>query len=466
MSDRKLVSVILIDDERDFNKCVTEIISKTLNTERVLLQSFAEGNEGFKQIEENCRRGIMTIAVIDIILPQINGDVLIEQAKFDKKDVLGFVISAHKTESELNSIAASKEWLEKIYCKPVNYQNFTNELVRYISQYVEREDSDLIESSSALDVGFDYGELDASLILHLKEEATEIKGLIRNTIESTLEAGKRLTEVKRLLPHGKFREWVEKETGFHYTSIAQFMRLWETFGNRRADIVNSGLNVTILYRLASDSVPEDFRQRVIKLSSSGKKISVKKLKQMRQVYDEGIAQKENESQEEVTVNVNTSADIDTTKTDKKPEKKPEIVNVIRKKRFIELGPHLLYCGHPTAREFSDRLPEDITFSIAFPMTSDWGERSSIFPSVYGLTETIFRNNAPQGEEEVAANLKFMRSGMKEFTYFQENILFAFLPYPKLLLMAHELELICWIAEPNLQRCDEIVKIWEENRASR
>jgi hypothetical protein len=84
---------------------------------------------------------------------------------------------------------------------------------------------------------FDYHILDADTANIVETRAKEIRGLIKRTaknIPSTgsghrIEIGEKLKEVKQLLPHGEFGQWLEIEFELAESTAQRFMRVAERF---------------------------------------------------------------------------------------------------------------------------------------------------------------------------------------------------------------------------------------------
>lgn len=109
--------------------------------------------------------------------------------------------------------------------------------------------------------------------------AVEIQ-VIQQTTRATVlsaacEIGKRLTEVKLGLPHGKWTEWLRENVECSEKQAQNMMRLWEEYGKNPNPQTYSGLSVS--QAIALLSAPEDVRADLIE-SGAAEEMSVRELK--------------------------------------------------------------------------------------------------------------------------------------------------------------------------------------------
>ena len=78
-------------------------------------------------------------------------------------------------------------------------------------------------------------------ILSLKEQAQNTAMLYY------IEIGKRLTEAKQLLPHGKWGQWLKEEVDFEKSTANNLMKIYEEFGNSNFPALgNLGYTKTVM----------------------------------------------------------------------------------------------------------------------------------------------------------------------------------------------------------------------------
>ncbi len=60
---------------------------------------------------------------------------------------------------------------------------------------------------------FDYGQLDVETRITVKQRTEEIKTLVRRSAQDIIDIGNKLIDVKAMLEHGEFGNWLDKEFG-------------------------------------------------------------------------------------------------------------------------------------------------------------------------------------------------------------------------------------------------------------
>ncbi len=119
--------------------------------------------------------------------------------------------------------------------------------------------------------------------------------------------------------------------------------------------------------------------------------------------------------------------------------------------------HLLYCGDPTSSRFQERLPDQVALSLAFP--SDRGKWPHSPSNIIGSALAWFTRY----EED--QDLQLVREAVERFLMISteggDSVVFSFLPDPKILLLAHELECRCFCAEPDPARCEAAITAWKK-----
>ncbi|MEO0014774.1 MAG: Response regulator receiver domain [Cyanobacteriota bacterium] len=106
-----LPSVLLIDDETDFQEAFAESLKDETKKNLFQLELASTGKQGLAIINNNNKQGRKTFAFIDIILPDILGDELVNKIGQNNQNIKGVLISAHKNNSELEQIRNKYNWL-------------------------------------------------------------------------------------------------------------------------------------------------------------------------------------------------------------------------------------------------------------------------------------------------------------------------------------------------------------------
>ena len=110
----------------------------------------------------------------------------------------------------------------------------------------------------------------------LAEHAAVIRRLGKRVLVDTIEIGKRLTEAKKIVGHGKWAEWLKKEFGWSADTALNFMRIFAESKSRNfrdLDIAPSAL-----YLLVKPSTPEAVRDEVLDRAEAGEVFTLKDVK--------------------------------------------------------------------------------------------------------------------------------------------------------------------------------------------
>lgn len=313
---------------------------------------------------------------------------------------------------------------------------------------------------------FDYASLDRTTAEFLLQETKEIKVLMKRTVEGIIETGERLQRVKKRLQHGEFMAWVENEIKCHYSTALHFMRVWETFGDQKEQIADAGINVSVLYLLSAPSMPEQLRTEIIDMAKSGNPVSFAEAKRLKKEYGDREINSSKTFENEITI-INTGVDSVSSEINSAKvysTQKQQIISVLPKPKFEtkfwSLGDNLLYCGSALASEFSNLLPQTVSLNIGFPDSQSWSQET-LFP--VSAKSTLLFHSIFQ-DLDIVTLKSIIKKSIELCTESEETIIFSFLPYPEMLLIATELKCRCLIAEPNLKRCQNIVSFWESTYA--
>lgn len=119
----------------------------------------------------------------------------------------------------------------------------------------------LIPSDAAMQLKYDYAQLDTPTGNTVRGAAIEIKAHAERAKSSMIIIGQKLTSVKALLQHGQFEDWCSVEFDMSQRTAQRMMAAAETFGDK-GDTV-SLLSDSAMYMLSAPSVPEAARVEVI-----------------------------------------------------------------------------------------------------------------------------------------------------------------------------------------------------------
>ena len=124
--------------------------------------------------------------------------------------------------------------------------------------------------------------------------AAEIRTFTASMLNNIIEIGRRMCEVKEMLPHGEFMTWVEANTGYSQSTANNFMRLFSEYGDRQGSLfgatVNSQTfaNLTYSKALALLALPSGEREEFVE-AHSVEEMTTKELKDAIRERDEAKA---------------------------------------------------------------------------------------------------------------------------------------------------------------------------------
>jgi hypothetical protein len=108
---------------------------------------------------------------------------------------------------------------------------------------------------------FSYQSLEAPIAKAVCEAATEIRVAEHSLRDGAIAIGRRLIQVKELLPHGEFGKWLKSEFGWAERTAQNYMRVAEAFGENPQRVADLPLHT--LYVIAAQ--PPSARNRVLEL---------------------------------------------------------------------------------------------------------------------------------------------------------------------------------------------------------
>ena len=445
-----LPSVLLIDDETDFQEAFAESLKAETKKKLFQLELASTGKQGLAIINKNKEQGKKTFAFIDIILPDLMGDELVKEIDRDNTNTKGILISAHKSNSELEQIRNKYSWLVDSISKPLD----KNELKNAVNTL-------FIDNSNLS--AFNYASLDQTTAEFLLQETKEIKSLMKRTVEGIIETGERLHRVKQRLQHGEFMTWIENEIKCHYSTALHFMRVWETFGEQKEQIADVGINVSVLYLLSAPSMPEQLRTEIVEMAKAGNPVSFAEAKRLKKKYSDRQNDDSSLAKPEAITTIDVTADLSSNQAETsqlKSAQKQQIIKVFPKAtetKFWNLGNHLLYYGSARALEFRNRLPETVALNVGFPDSQFW-TKEALFP-VHAKSTLVFHSVFQDLDLVTLRNI--VQKSIELCTESGEKIVFSFLPYPEILVLTDNLNCQSFIVESDLKKCQDIVTFWKE-----
>jgi len=100
----------------------------------------------------------------------------------------------------------------------------------------------------------------------------------RQTIDNIVEIGRRLTEAKKIVGHGGWLPWLDREFGWEETTALRFMRVHKLTLSKSGNLPD--LPVSGLYLLAAPSTPESAKAEIIERAEAGEALLVAEVKRV------------------------------------------------------------------------------------------------------------------------------------------------------------------------------------------
>jgi hypothetical protein len=284
----------------------------------------------------------------------------------------------------------------------------------------------------------------------------------------------------------------------HRDTANKFMQVAKEFGNLEMSKIST-FEISALYKLATPSTPQAARDEAIARAAAGESITYSAAQQIRSEYTSPRSKRKPLVKETLESPVSTppvstppvsappvSAEEPDAKKEppaqdlalEKPHANKEILAIIPQKAQSQttvatvVSPpapvayrgniatgswwqladrHLLYCGSPNSGRFLERLPDQVSLQLAFPL-----ERNNWLESVDPKIQSALCLWSSHKDEDQKLLLELVERALLLYTEGSDSIVFLFLPDPQLLMLAHGLECKCLIAEPDLQRCQKVI----------
>jgi CheY-like chemotaxis protein len=328
---------------------------------------------------------------------------------------------------------------------------------------------------------FDYESLDKDTRTLIRTNTENIIRLVRRTSQDILDIGRYLTEIKESLKHGEFEKWLKSEVPFSLTTAARVMRAYEKF--KSVNMTDLNIEPSAIYELTARAVPQEVVNRAVELAQSGEKINIQKAKK---IIGEHKAPKQErksqafksqqsilplpnqdkkqesdvlsfskpiseEAEENPSQNLEGRSLLENVQTREKYDttSKQQIVKIISKQNIWQIGEHILYCGDPNSSKFLQLLPNSITLCLSFSKEKNWQSQFDKYASALNFYSEY-------EDLDLEFLLESVRKTIEITTSERDDVLVNFLPHPTILNIIGNLGCRAYIAEPDRQKCQELL----------
>jgi hypothetical protein len=125
---------------------------------------------------------------------------------------------------------------------------------------------------------FDYDSLEVVQRTIIQQRTGEIRERLRRSAQDVWEIGQKLADVRSRLKYGQFLAWIKAEFGWSQRTAYNFINVYETFGDRFANLAKVNIATSLLYQLASPSVPEELRAQILRAAEQGETMTAQELR--------------------------------------------------------------------------------------------------------------------------------------------------------------------------------------------
>lgn len=137
---------------------------------------------------------------------------------------------------------------------------------------IEAEVQPAIET--AVQAGFDYGQVDEGIRDEVKQAARSIRQLEQGIITGIVAIGKRLIEVKDMLDHGVFEAWIAGEFGMGPRLAQHMMNLARECADPQKRKTYTLFSPSVAYIVAAPSYPDEAWVEVEQAAAAGERVTV------------------------------------------------------------------------------------------------------------------------------------------------------------------------------------------------
>ena len=395
--------------------------------------------------------------------------------------VSAYTIYAYNNEDSSATILA-------FYSKPINFDSLKLNLEFIIKNDLEStQPSELLKekkTSSSGTKSFDYSAFDEETSLFIQEKTRKIKKLAKRVAQDIIDIGRYLIEVKEKLGHGNFYDWMDAEFSWSYASAARFMQVANKFDS--ISLIDVDILPSALYQLAAPSAPEEAVTEAIERAKQGETITEKTAKAIKLKYksstkpteekvqpqnlEQSVSsqaetrEKESQNRQRILPQGNLSQPSSSGCPQKTDKPEQEILAVLPAQKAVknswwQLGErHQLFCGEPKSSEFLERLPQDIALTINLPPNND----RSLIPDL--KSRCSFSYYSEYDDLDLNSVKAMVENCILASTGAKDIVVFSYVMTPQLLKLAAQLGCLAYVAEPDLDKCEQILAIWREKNS--
>lgn len=379
------------------------------------------------------------------------GEKLIPQIKAFNSGADIVVYSAYATPSYLQDISKLYKGIVTAFFEKPNGLDLRKEFY---------------QNAISKNLSFNYNEFNEEIRAKLLDRADKIRTLIKQTVKNMLDTGAYLNEVRAILPHGYYENWVRSEIGITPVSARRMAIAAEKLKTYSIEDLDP-IGVTALYHLTDSVVPDEDLEKIIK-STKSQPLSTKDAKKIREEYKKQTKQEKAEREEVKSkfslldaASTKLIGKSQTNKTSDSSSLKQDIIQVIPRQKIWYLGAdqqHKVIAADPNSLIFLRELPSSISLCLGFPPEKNW-----LFQFEDRVTTNIFDSKLEDFDSLLILEVvdKLINGSTDE----HDNVAICYIPDPKILSIIHKLGCHAFIADPDYEKCLNLVEFFNSTYAS-
>lgn len=326
--------------------------------------------------------------------------------------------------------------------------------------------------------GYNYSQHDSEVQEFILSRTVEINRLVKRSISDVIDIGRYLSEVKEKLAHGQYQIWLDLEFSWNSRTALRFVTIYKKFNDRFKSDKLSDLNLglSVYHELAGKSIPDAAVDEVINLAKSGKNITLSTAKSIKEKH---LSAKKSLTNKDASDYPKSQPEIDKDSADDQKSNtlssNQQIVGVIPQKREWVINEHRVFCCHPNHERFIRSLPEKVDLVLCYPSDRNWNfsynnyivgntfysEEEPYYLNLENVKSTVESYQERQRQDDLKSHkLDQARLLALDYTDADCIVVVCYIPHPKILNLLNELSCQVYIADPDREKCLNIVKSQE------
>jgi Protein of unknown function (DUF3102) len=291
-----------------------------------------------------------------------------------------------------------------------------------------------------------YKSLDSERCTLIQRKAKEIQNRVRRAKQDILDIGRLLIEVRSVLDHGQFENWLGQEIAWSPRTAYNFIYVYERFGDV-TNFAKMDMDISAAYLLAAPKTPQVIVDEFLNRAQSGERITFKTVR--KELTDGKLRLSGKKQMKEISQRFSSRAYAtvqivtDCTEVKSLERASPTMSDAIQPGWCLLDNTHLLFCGDTASPQFNEYVPY-AALAVAFT-SDDWAHDWLITSA----TSVI-----------ILPESKFVRDLFEQmlltFSAPGQAVIFPWLPNEDMLSVAHRLQRQIYAGDPDPERCHQAI----------